>query len=170
MSIIKDTFFGGAEKDAARAQQQSAREAQQIVKEQTGAARRDVLNFFPRSEENLLAGFQGALDVFGQALPAQTQAFQQGNIGAQQQLLAGLPQIQNALFGAPVDFSGLQPTQITPDIGFAQQQLPQFNLSTESVGAAGGAPNIGTPPQFDIGSILRGRRVDPNIFNLGRLP
>ena len=158
MSIIKDTFFGGAEKDAARAQERASREAQDIIREQTSAARNDVLSFFPRSEGNILSGFQSALDLFGQSLPAQTQAFQQGNIGAQQQLIAGLPQIQNALFGQPVDFGAFQPTQVQADTSFFQQQLPEFELS-------GQAQNIG-PQQItqpDIGAILGGRIGAPGF-------
>jgi len=63
--------------------------------------------------------------VFGQSLPAQMDTFQQGNIGAQQAILSGLPQIQNALMGGNVDYSGFQPYQTQmPDTGFFNQQLP----------------------------------------------
>lgn len=126
MSIIKDTFFGGAEKKAAKAQQKGREKGIAATQAATRKAEGQLMDIFPAAQQNLQQGFQGALDVFGQSLPAQTQAFQQGNVGAQQQLLAGLPQIQNALFGNQVEFSQLQPTQIQPDLGFAQQQLPDF--------------------------------------------
>jgi len=127
MSFIKDTFFGGAEKKAAQAQQKGIERGIETTEAATEQARQDLFKLFPAAQQNAQLGFQGALDIFGQSLPAQTDAFQQGNVGAQQQLLAGLPQQQNALFGNQVDFSQLQPVQVqTPDLGFFQQQLPQF--------------------------------------------
>ncbi len=127
MSFIKDTFFGGAEKKAAKAQTQALEQGQQFTREGVEQARQDLFKLFPAAQQNLQQGFQGALDVFGQSLPAQTDVFQQGNVAAQQQLLAGLPQFRNAILGGNVDFSQLQPTQLqTPDLGFFQQQLPQF--------------------------------------------
>jgi len=81
---------------------------------------------FPAAQQNAQQGFQGALDVFGQSIPAQTGVFQQGNVAAQNQILAGLPQMQNAILGGQVDYSALQPTQLQmPDLSFLQQQLPQ---------------------------------------------
>lgn len=130
MSIIKDTFFGGAEKKAAKAQQKGIEAGIAETRRASEQARGDLFNLFPAAQQNANLGFQRALDVFGQSLPAQTQAFQQGNVGAQQQLINALPQYQNALFGAPVDYSQFQPTQIqSPDLSFFQQQLPQFTDS-----------------------------------------
>lgn len=126
MSIIKDTFFGGAEKKAAKAQQKGIEKGIQATQAATRQARGDLMQLFPAAQQNLQQGFQGALDVFGQSIPAQTQALQQGNVGAQQQLLAGLPQIQNALLGGQIDFNQLQPVNVQPDLGFTQQQLPEF--------------------------------------------
>ena len=173
MSIIKDTFFGGAEKKAAKAQTKALEQGQTFTREGVEQARGDLFKLFPAAQQNLQQGFQGALDVFGQSLPAQTDVFQQGNVGAQQQLLAGLPQFQNAIFGNQVDFSQLQPTQIqTPDLGFFQQQLPQFvdpfapqNTQTDN-------PAFQQPPQtggfvgptFPGGNLLGGNR----FFGRGR--
>lgn len=127
MSIIKDTFFGGAEKKAAKAQTKALEQGQEYTRQASEQARGDIFKLFPAAQQNLAGGFQGALNVFGQSLPAQTQAFQQGNVGAQQQLISGLPQIQNALFGNAVDYSQFQPTQVQqPDLSFFQQQLPQY--------------------------------------------
>ena len=126
-SILGAVSSRNASKRAAEAQTQAADTAAAETRRATQQARGDLFKLFPAAQQNIGLGFQGALDVFGQSLPAQTQAFQQGNIGAQQQLLAGLPQIQNALFGGQVDFSQLQPTQVqTPNLGFFQQQLPEF--------------------------------------------
>jgi len=52
--------------------------------------------------------------------------FQQGNVQAQQALLAGLPQMQNAIMGRAVDTRGLQPVQLQQPQGLMlpNSQLP----------------------------------------------
>ena len=147
MTIIKDTFFGGAEKKAAQAQERGIERGIQATERAAAQARGDLFNLFPQARQDVMQGFQGALDVFGQTIPQQTQAFQQGNVGAQQALLAGLPQIQNALLGMPVDFSGFNPLSINVDTGFASQNLGQVPLAPVEVTT----PNIqgsATPTQL----------------------
>ena len=127
MSIIKDTFFGGAEKDAAKAQTKALEQGQQYTKEAVNQARGDLFKLYPAAQQNSNQGFQAAMDIFGQSVPAQMNAFQGGNVAAQQQLLAGLPQMNNALLGAPIDYSQLQAYQAPQqDYSFLQQQLPKF--------------------------------------------
>ena len=53
MSIIKDTFFGGAEKKAAKAVVQSNKEAQQILKENMAEAKGEAIPLFQGAEKNL---------------------------------------------------------------------------------------------------------------------
>lgn len=120
---------GGAGVHAAnRAGSEASRgfvEAQRLAREAAEEARGDINRLFPEAITRGQQGFQGALDVFGQTIPGQAGVFQQGNVGAQQQILAGLPQIQNALLGGQVDFSGLQPTQLDmPSFDFARQETP----------------------------------------------
>ena len=56
------------------------------------------------------------------------QAFQQGNVGAQQAILSGLPQIQNAILGGNVDLSGLQTFHPQlPDSNMFQGQIAGFD-------------------------------------------
>ncbi len=104
---------------------QFQREAAEQERQQRDRAREDVLSLFPSSRDSAQQGFQGALDIFGQSTPMQADLFSQGNLGAQQMISAGLPQIQNALLGLPTDFSAIQPPQQTmPDLSFLKQQLP----------------------------------------------
>ncbi len=128
MSIIKDTFFGGAEKAASKKIVKAGEKAQEITREATEQAKTEARDLFSQAQGAGQQGFQGAIDVFGQFVPQQQQAFQGGNVAAQQQILATFPQIQNALLGGQVDLSGIQafnPQQ--PDFGFLSQQLPQNN-------------------------------------------
>lgn len=111
--------------DAAKAQAATNVSNEQFIREQAEVARADVLPLFAGAAESRALGNQAALDVFGQSAPAQIDAFQSGNVGAQETLIAGLPQIQNALLGLPTDLSGLQPQRLNVDQSFLQQTLPQ---------------------------------------------
>lgn len=119
-----DALFGGTDTSAMDAQIAANERALQFIKEMGAQARGDVLQLAPATQETRRLGFQGALDVLGQTIPQQLAAFQAGSMGAQQALLAGLPQQQAAILGTPVDLSGLQPQAISYDPSFAQQQLP----------------------------------------------
>lgn len=124
MSIIKDTFFGGAEKDAARQQQYSLEKGQDFIREGVAQGREDINRLYPQAQNMTMQGFQGAMDVFNQSIPQQLQAFQQGNMGAQNALLSGAPQFQNAILGGPVDYSQMQAQQLNmPNINY---QMPDF--------------------------------------------
>ncbi len=154
MGFVKDNFFGGASKKAAEAQQKGLEKGQEFVRTGTKEARADLFRLFPQAQQAGQQGFQGAIDVFGQTLPQQAQAFQGGNIAAQQALLAGQPQFQSAILGGPVDLSGLQPFRSQPvDFSFAQQQLPQLQSL---------APQAPATQQPSINDFLGGRS---GLFN-----
>ena len=106
-------------------------------------ARGDLFNLFPTAEANSQKGYQSALDVFGQFMPQQASTFQQGNMAAQNQILAGMPQQHNALMGGQVDYSQFQPSQIDYDPSMFQQQLPQY----KSIDDAMNQPEIIGPQQ-----------------------
>ena len=109
---------------AINAQQQAGNTASQQLQDSTAQAREDLFKLFPAAQQNTQQGYQGALDVFKQTLPQQAGVFQAGNVAAQNQLLAGMPQFQNAILGAPVDYSQFQATQLQqPNMNFANQQL-----------------------------------------------
>ena len=118
---------------AIKAQKSQNKANQAFIREQAAKARQDILPLFGDASENRLLGSQAALDIFGQAVPQQINAFQQGNIGAQQSLLAGLPQIQNAILGMPVDYSALSAQSIQPDLSMFNQQLPNFNTALPDI-------------------------------------
>ena len=112
---------------AISAQQQAGDKASAQLGAATDKARDDLFKLYPASQQNMQQGYQGALDVFKQTLPQQANQFQSGNVAAQNQLLAGMPQFQNAILGGPVDYSQFQATQLQqPDFGFTNQTL-DFN-------------------------------------------
>lgn len=134
MSIIKDAFFGGAEKKAARASQEGIERGLAAQKAATEKATGQLMSLFPAAQQNAQMGFQRQLDILGQALPQQIGAGIQGNVGAQNALLAGLPQQQAAILGGNIDYSALRPFQMQqPDLSFLQQQLPEFTSASQAI-------------------------------------
>jgi hypothetical protein len=147
MSIIKDTFFGGAEKDAAKQQQYHLEQGQDLIREGVAQGREDINRLYPQAQNMTAQGFQGAMDVFNQSIPQQMQAFQQGNMGAQNALLAGAPQFQNAILGGPVDYSQMQAQKLN---------MPQMNYQMPDFFAQPTQPNVqeltaNQPMQFPQG-------------------
>lgn len=99
-----------ASSKASKAASDSAERGQDILAQSREQARQDVQRLFPEALKAQTQGFANAQDFLtGQVIPQQLRSFQQGNTQAQETLLAGLPQIKNALLGGNVDFSGLQP-------------------------------------------------------------
>ena len=164
-AVIGAVASSKASKSAAKASGEASDTAAAETRRATAEARKDLFKLFPAAQQNAQQGFQGAADVFGQSLPAQAQAFQQGNVGAQQALLAGLPQFQNAILGNAVDFSQLQPVQQQqPDLSFFQQQLPQaFDPFSPNQGQMGPFPpssGVGIGPDVGIANFLGGNRFN----------
>ena len=86
-------------------------------------------------------------------------------MNAQNQLAAGLPQIQNALMGGAVDYSQFQPQQINFDQGVFNQQLPDTQTSQQAL--APEPPPMGPIQQNPFGpnSFLGGRTGNGGGFN-----
>lgn len=120
LSDLVGTFTGSTARDAAREQVKSAEQSQELIKEGVGQARDDVNRIFPEARQAQGQGFQNALDIFSQTLPQQADLYQQGNVGAQQALLSGLPQMNNAILGNAIDYSAMQPQQLGYNMDFSQ--------------------------------------------------
>jgi len=123
MGIFSSIFGGGTSKaseESLATTQQDNRARQAEINRATLQARGDVQRIFPEALDVSQQGFQGALGILGQGIPAEIQAFQQGNVGAQQITADTLPLIRAALLGLPTDFSALQPQTINADTSFLQ--------------------------------------------------
>ena len=93
--------------------------SQAYIEKQIANARSDIFKLFPAAQESRQAGLQAGLDMYKQAYPAMQNMFQQGNVQAQQALIQGLPQMQNAIMGNPVDLSGFQAVQLQQTQGLS---------------------------------------------------
>lgn len=162
-----DVSGSAAQERATKAQSRQNEQERALKQKFAEEARADVKALFPVADLNRNLGFQSALDVFGQSVPQQFSAFQEGNVGAQQALLAGLPQIQNAILGLPMDLSGFQPQSVGFNTDFAQQQLPDFITSTQALqeGDKSGIPGqIAAVEQRLARAIREGGRTNRNAI------
>ena len=157
-----ETLFGGTDTSAQDEQIRENRRARQFVREEGKRSRSDAKRLFSRARTDRRRGFQGALDILGQSVPQQVGSFQAGNVGAQEALLAGLPQIRNAILGAPTDLSGLTPTRLDFDPSFANVRLPR--------GAGSKGPQQTPPPVIreDQGPFAQAQRILNLSQNGGR--
>ena len=103
------------------------------------SARTDINRLFGDSASARERGFGNALDFISGAPSQQIAPFQAGNMLAQQQVSRGLPQIQNALMGNPVDTSGFQSRSIGTPASY------NFDLSKYKKPAKAASPAPYTP-------------------------
>jgi hypothetical protein len=152
-----------ATKQSISASERAGERADQQLQASTQQARGDLFKLFPAAQQNTQQGYQGALDVFSQALPQQAQTFQDGNVAAQNQLLAGLPQFQNAILGNPVDNSQFQATRLQqPNFDFANQQLQSFNPFAPQPMQQGSNTQLTQFPSSNNPRFLSGQPINSN--------
>ena len=136
---------------AARSQERGQAAALEAAERGAREAREAAIPLFSDAQQNALRGFEAALGLQGQIAPEQISALQQGNQAAQQTLLAGLPQFQNALLGNNIDLSGLQQQAPQIDTSLFNQQLPQFTSINQSLqGPQPQQPTTGPNPFFNF--------------------
>ena len=123
MSKVVDSVFGGNEGDN---QKKENKRSRAYTVNQGKRAREDLMILNPVADANRNMGFEKALDIFGQAYPQQMSAFQQGNAGAQQALINGMSQYQDAIMGRPLDMSQSRVRRINTDPSYMYQKLPEF--------------------------------------------
>ena len=124
MSKLVTALFGGESTAGIEAQEDANALLKQFMERQQETARTDIRNAMPSQFAAMTAGQQAGLDVYGQTMPQQANAFVGGNVAAQQALLSGMPMYEQAIRGTNVNYGGLQPYEGSYDMSFAQQQLP----------------------------------------------
>ena len=150
-------------KRAINAQEDQNARNEQFIREQAIKARGDVLPLYDAARENRGIGTQAAMDVVNDAMPEMSRLLREGNLGAQQTLLAGLPQANNAILGLPVDYNALQPQEVSPSYAWALRSLPQFinptlpeqTLEPAVVAQSGGASSSSAPLVGGLAGALR---------------
>ena len=77
MGWVKDTFFGGAEKDAAKQQIAAGDRAMATQKEYYNQARNDIVSLFPQAYQGLQTSYQQAIDQIGAGKASASDIFRQ---------------------------------------------------------------------------------------------
>jgi hypothetical protein len=142
MGDLVKTVFGGTDDSAQKDQKRQNAAVSKYQKEQTVEAKDTARKLSFSGEANRNMGNQAMLDIMNQYIPQQMDTFQQGNVAAQQQLLSGLPQMQNALMGAPTTFRGMQPSVIDYDTNFIPQSMPDFGTQEQALSKANDLPQL----------------------------
>lgn len=167
-AVIGGVVSNKASKDANKATTEAAATATEYNQQAVDQARADLQSLYPAAQANITQGYQSAADVFGNAIPAQVDAFTQGNQAAQQAILSGMPQYQNAILGNAIDYSQMTPQQQTvPDLSFLQNAtMNAVNPIAESevMGPLLGGTSISsgfyTPPPITGGGITNNSRYN----------
>jgi hypothetical protein len=110
-SILSSLWGGSKDRKVARDQQdlilRQREQSLKFIQDQVAKTQGQLFQLFPQAQASRQQGMDYAANVYGMAMPAQMKAFQQGNVGAQQALLAGLPQQNAALLGmSPGQYMG----------------------------------------------------------------
>ena len=135
MSKVTKTLFGGTDDSAQMEQLAQNQRNEANIQRAAGQSRQDLQGGYGDAGQALGQGYGQALQMMGQAIPQQMSTFQQGNMGAQQYLLGGMPMYEAALRGRPVNYGSQMPFQVQYDPSFSQQGLPgQVSQDGQSMG------------------------------------
>ena len=165
MSKLVTALFGGESDKGIKAQEKSNAELLRFMERQQSTARTDIRNAMPSQFAAQTAGQQAGLDVYGQTMPQQANAFVGGNVAAQNSLLSGMPMYEQAIRGTGVNYGGLQPYEGSYDMSFAQQQLPDAVANPAYLGQ--GATNNSTNNSINRDqavNALAGMGIDPDTL------
>jgi hypothetical protein len=151
-AIIGSAVIGGiTSSKATKAGAKAAKDGQDILAASREQGRSDVMNQFPIAQQSQTKGFEEFRDFLtNQVVPQQSSPFIGGNMAAQEQISRGLPQIQNAILGNPIDTSGFRARQIG--------QAPTFDMSKFGPQEPAAAP-VAAPfdfTNFNLGSFGSG--------------
>lgn len=161
-------------KDSAEAGADASKAAAQLIKEEGDHARELIFQMIPIGERNLVLGGQKALDILGESMGSEIEMRRGGNIAAQRTILAGLPQIHNALLGRDIDYSKFEVYEggEIPEIDY---QLPEFeSVITDEMEVRSSGGQAGGVDDAELAEDIRDQ-IDITIDNLymevfGRLP
>lgn len=151
MGGLVKSIFGGTDRSAQTQQIAQNRDNSALFQNLATRATDDATRLYGAADQNRTITLEQILGLLGGTIPQQISARQQGNMGAQQQLIGGLPMIQDAIMGRPVNMGALQPTQISYNTDFARQPVPQFVTSEQALSRPQQAA-----PQPDLSAMLGG--------------
>jgi len=162
-AVVGSAVIGGiASNKASKRAAEGQSEALGVSSAASAQARNDANRLFGKAAEERKNAFADTLKFISGAPSKQIEPFQRGNVLAQEQIVRGLPQIQNAILGLPTDLSGFQARNVGAPSSF---DFPQFQQEEQ--------PTNTPVPQNILQGKPIGSRVLPRFIrgplNVGRL-
>ena len=107
-----DFLFGGESDTGIKENRRENREYRRYIDEKEEVARNDLNSIIPAARESSRQAYQEAIQLLRRLPMQQNKLLANDNMSAQAALLGGAQQYQNAIMGAPVDFSAFQPYKL----------------------------------------------------------
>lgn len=108
-SLLGSLWGGKKDRDLATKQRE---QSLKFIQDQVAKTQGQLFQLFPQAQQSRQQGLDYAANAYGMAMPEMMRSFQGGNVGAQQALLAGLPQQNAALLGvSPGRYMGTEQGQ-----------------------------------------------------------
>ena len=127
MGIFSDIFGGGvsdASKQTQAAQQADLATRRSGITGMSGQARERAEDLFGQGIDARRQANQNAMQMIAGAVAPTYQAAQLGNVAAQNQISATLPEYANAIYGLPMNYGSFKPVQLEPDFSYLQPFMP----------------------------------------------
>jgi hypothetical protein len=151
-AVVGSAIIGGVvssknSKDAINAQKDQNKDNAAFIAEQAEKARSDAIPLFQGAQDSLYSGAETAMNTIGQSGQSQLDMMGRSSMAAQENLLAGRDQFQNAILGLDVDMSGIQAQNLQPTEGMEWLTNPQMPTSgmPDLAGTLGGVTDATNP-------------------------
>lgn len=167
MSIIKDTFFGGAEKDAGRKEAQAIQQAIEFQKEQAEIGRGDIRDAIERARSDISGASQQAISDINPFSPISgLKQLQEGPSQAAQTINRGAGQALDLLSrGRNSSITALQNTHLANTDILNEALTGALRESNQGFGQGIGAlTTAGNRADTALGEALTGAQSDLNPF------
>jgi len=116
MGWVKDTFLGGAEKNAAKQQVTAGKEAQALLQKYNEEARKSIMDLMGPQYGNIMQAYQQAAGVLGQGKASSADILKQAFGNSNQLIQSGNDQAMAALLGRPSQMQLPQQAQLAPSV------------------------------------------------------
>ena len=127
MGLFSDIFGGGvsdASKQTQAAQQADLATRRSGISGMSDQARERAEDLFGQGIDARRQANQNAMQMIAGAVAPTYQAAQLGNVAAQNQISATLPEYANAIYGLPMNYGSFKPVQLEPDFSYLQPFMP----------------------------------------------
>lgn len=136
MGWVKNTFFGGAEKEAAKQQIAAGDRAMATQKEYYNQARNDIMSLFPQAYQGIATSYQQAIDQIGAGKTSSADILRQAFNQSNQITQSGSNAAISALLGRPQQMQLPQATSM-PQSGQTEQSKLMSNYAQPTTGLRG---------------------------------